>query len=120
MSSSLESPTFRWKHDKWITTPPPKIIEKRTAAQTLDDAHQVAFNRAITNVLATDLAELTFAQLVDGLPLLEVAGDQLKHRHTEGEPVFKHTELCPGAIEKTRALRRAFDPLTMEIRAQVG
>ncbi|KAL1869603.1 hypothetical protein Daus18300_005457 [Diaporthe australafricana] len=116
MASSLESPTFRWKRDPWVTTPRPSTIEKSTVAQALDDAHQAVFKRAMTNVLATDLAELTFAQLVDGLPLWGVAIDQSKHRHTREEPTFSHRELCPGVMEKTRSFRQVLDPLLMELR----
>lgn len=120
MASSLESPTFRWKHDLWVTTPRPDSIDKSTVADVLDDRHQAVFQRAMTNVLATDLAELTFAQLVDGLPLWEVAIDMSRHSHTDEEPVCNHTELCPGAMEKARALRQTFNPLIMEIRSDVS
>lgn len=120
MASSLESPTFRWKHDLWVTTPRPDSIDKSTVADVLDDRHQAVFQRAMTNVLATDLAELTFAQLVDGLPLLEFAIDMSRHSHTREEPVCKHTELCPGAMDQARALRQIFNPLTMEIRSDVS
>lgn len=120
MASSLESPTFRWKRDVWVTTPPPKTIEKSTIAQALDDAHQVAFVRAITNVLATDIAELTLAQLVDGLPLWDVAIDSSCYTYMIDEPVFNHKELCPGVMEKLQALRHLFDPLSMEIRTEVN
>jgi hypothetical protein len=74
----------------------------------------------LTNVLATDLAELTFAQLVDGLPLWKVAIDMSRHSHTNEEPVCKHNELCPGAMDQARALRQTFDPLKMEIRSDVS
>lgn len=73
----------------------------------------------MTNVLATDLAELAFAQLFDGLPLWEVAIDMSRHIHTREEPVCKHRELCPGAMDQARALRQTFDPLIMEIRSDV-
>ncbi|KAL2272443.1 hypothetical protein FJTKL_06564 [Diaporthe vaccinii] len=35
------------------------------------------------------------------------------------EPVFKHRELCPGVLEKTRAFRTAFDPGSLVIRTDV-
>lgn len=120
MASSLESSTFRWKHDLWVTTPRPDSIDNSTVADVLDDRHQAVFQRAMTNVLATDLAELTFAQLVDGLPLWEVAINMSRHSHTNEEPVCKHTELCPGAMDQARALRQTFDPLIMEIRSDVS
>ncbi|KAG8164179.1 hypothetical protein KVR01_006097 [Diaporthe batatas] len=117
MASSLESPTFRWKHDPWTTTPPPASIDKSTVADLLDDTHQAAFQRAMTNVLATDLAELTIAQLVDGLPLWEVADNTSRHKHKIEDAVYKHRELCPGAMDQARALRQKLDLLAMEIRS---
>ncbi|KAJ0117023.1 hypothetical protein J7T55_003439 [Diaporthe amygdali] len=117
MASSLESPTFHWKRDEWVTTPPPKSIEKSVVATSLDGAHQVVFKRAMTNILATELAELTFAQLIDGLPLWDVAMDQSRKTHTKEEPVYNHKQLCDGAMEKMLELREQFDPLAMEVRA---
>ncbi|KUI53160.1 hypothetical protein VP1G_00814 [Cytospora mali] len=109
MASSLESPTFRWKHDEWITTTPPKTVEKGTAGETLDNAHQVAFKRAITNVLATDVAELTFAQLVDGMPLIDIGGSN---------PSSTIESFALEPWKRPRALHKAFDPLAMRIRAE--
>lgn len=120
MASSLVSPTFHWKRDPWVTTPPPKSIEKSVVAQSLDGAHQVVFKRAMANILATELAGLTFAQLIDGLPLWDVAMDQSRKTHTKEEPVYNHKQLCHGAMEKMREMREQFDPLAMEVRADVS
>lgn len=117
MASSLESLTFRWKHDPWISTPRPVSLDKSTVADVLDDRHQAVFQQAMTNVLATDLAKLTFAQLVDGLPLWDIAIDLSSQRHSSEEPVYKHKELCPGAMEKARAFHQKFNPLRLEIRS---
>jgi hypothetical protein len=62
----------------------------------------------MTNVLATDLAELSFAQFVDGLPLFNAAIDMSMYRHTSEEHVFKHRELCSGVMEQARALTLNF------------
>lgn len=120
MASSLESPTFRWKQEPWVTTHSPKLIDKTTVAQALDVPHQISFKQGIANILATELAELTFAQLINGLPLWDVAIDQSKNTHTAEEPVYKHKELCYGAMDKMRLLREKFDILTMEIRTEVN
>ncbi|KAH8768864.1 hypothetical protein F5883DRAFT_417533 [Diaporthe sp. PMI_573] len=117
MASSLESPTFPWKRDPWVTTPRPDNIDKSTAVDTLDERHQAVFKRAITNLLATELAEMTYAQLIDGLPLWEVALDQYRHTHTGEEPVSNHRELCPGVVDQTTAPLQSFDPLVLEIRS---
>lgn len=40
-----------------------------------DGQHLDIFIRAVTNILNTELAELTYAQIIDGLPLEEVVLD---------------------------------------------
>lgn len=117
---SLESLTFQLQHHERITSAPPKPIESSTAIRTLDDAHQAAFERATANVFATDIAELTFFQLVDGLPLWQVACDQSKHWSYRDAETNNHGEQCRGAMEKYQALRDAFDLLGMDIRAEVS
>lgn len=85
----------------------------------LDKAHLAAFERAVTNVLSTDIAQSTFAQLVDGLPLWDVVYILESYGISREEPVYKHRKLCPGALENTRAFRSAFEPRVMEIRTDV-
>lgn len=105
---------------KHATVIPPKELETSTAEQVLDADHLAAYVRAVTNVLYTELAEATFAQLVDGLPLWEVVYALDHYGLEEDEPVFKHRQLCPGILEKTRAFRAAFDPGALDIRADVN
>ncbi|KAL1867514.1 hypothetical protein Daus18300_006358 [Diaporthe australafricana] len=104
---------------KYDNVPPPKKLDTSRAEQVLDDDHLAAYVRAITNVLSTELAESTFAQLVDGLPLWDVVCALHHYGLEEDEPVFKHRELCPGVLEKTRAYRAAFAPETLDIRTNV-
>lgn len=104
---------------KYANVPPPEQLETSRAEQALDEPHLLAFARAVTNVLSTELAESTFAQLVDGLPLWDVVFGLGHYGHDREEPVFKHRELCPGVLEKTRAFRTAFDPGSLVIRTDV-
>ncbi|CAM1503617.1 Fc.00g012080.m01.CDS01 [Cosmosporella sp. VM-42] len=72
--------------------------------------HREVVVQAVSNVLATEAAESTFAQIVDGLPLSHVEKDgydgSLSHQH----PLHtQHTELCPGALETVQQLRQDFD-----------
>ena len=79
-----------------------------------------AFSRAITNTLATDIAEETFAQILDGLPTAHVALDAGSDPLPDQHPLFHaHEELCPGFLEKIRELRRQFDPETLQLEATV-
>lgn len=105
---------------KYANVPPPESLETSTAEQALDKDHLAAYLRAVTNVLSTELAESTFAQLVDGLPLWDVVYALDHYGLEENEPVYKHRTLCPGVLEKTRAFREAFDPARLEIRADVN
>lgn len=72
----------------------------------LDDAYQRAFERAATNILSTPIAEEIFTQIVNGLPLRSVAIGTQNHRVLRGDPIEKHDEMCPGAIEKAREFQK--------------
>lgn len=79
--------------------------------EILDAPHQEAVRLAISNILNTEIAETTYAQIVDGLPLINVVkdvygGDPLRDDH----PIFAHTELSAGVLETTRKFRTGFDP----------
>lgn len=113
-----------WKYPayddpKYDTIPPPGKLETRRPEQALDEDHLTTYIRAIRNVLSTKLAESTFAQTVDGLPLWDVVYSLGYYGLDREEPVFKHRELCPGVVEKTRAFRADFDPKTFDIRAEL-
>ncbi|KAF5630985.1 uncharacterized protein FTJAE_8065 [Fusarium tjaetaba] len=69
----------------------------------LETEHQKAFVQALMRVLETDVAERTFAEIIDGLPTIESYQDF--HWPQEGHPATQHLELCPGMIEKARQLR---------------
>lgn len=68
----------------------------------LDKQHRNVLDRAIQNILSTELALETYAQIADGLPLASVAFDQYMCARSKFHPVAKHTSLCPGAEETAR------------------
>ncbi|KAF4856183.1 hypothetical protein CGCSCA4_v000797 [Colletotrichum siamense] len=81
-----------------------------------DGDHRDAFTRALWNVLATEIAEITFAQIIDGLPLSEVAQDSGNGSLPNGHPIHDlHQQLCPGVIQKTHEFRDKFDPGAIQI-----
>lgn len=104
---------------RYVTVAPPARVEKSRADQILDHRHQESFRRAVLNIISTDISEQTFAQIVDGLPLKDVALDKRYHRHRTNEPVFNHVKLCPGSLEKARAFRENFEPTAFEIPSRV-
>ncbi|KAK3299594.1 uncharacterized protein B0H64DRAFT_455679 [Chaetomium fimeti] len=63
----------------------------------LDKQHRDVLDRAVRNVLGTDLALETCAQIADGLPLARVACDRYRPTRYEDHPIADHTSLCPGA-----------------------
>ncbi|KAJ4307149.1 hypothetical protein N0V88_000528 [Collariella sp. IMI 366227] len=64
----------------------------------LDDAHAAVFKQALARILSTEVAEYTYAEILDGLPT-ETSFLEF-HFYQEGHPVFtqNHTSLCPGVL----------------------
>jgi hypothetical protein len=88
--------------------------------------HYRTFSRAVANLLSTDLALSTFAQIVDGLPTTDVAWDRrLPGISDDHHPIEGHPSLCPGVMERTREIRDQvnlsillFDPLVLFLPAR--
>ncbi len=77
---------------------------------TLPTAHREILIRAIANVLATPIAKQTYAQIVDGLPLADVAWDRYGGCLCYDHPLLReHKQLCPGVAEETERLCSALD-----------
>ncbi len=72
--------------------------------------HSTILGRAIFNVLSTDLAAFTYAQIIDGLPTADVAWDRRFPDLPGVHPIGRHEELRPGVMERAREFRRRFDP----------
>lgn len=85
----------------------------------LDDAHRQVLVRAINNVLATDEAILTYAQIIDGLPIADVAFDRRISGIYGDHPLDLHEELCPGALEKAREICPQWDPAMLTFSPRV-
>lgn len=83
--------------------------EQLASLSLLDAEHMAAFRRALDNALLTEVAENTYAEIIDGLPTRESWRDFNPWR--PGHPVeeLKHDKLCAGSHEKARELRSDFD-----------
>lgn len=68
----------------------------RVSIDKLDDAHREVLVRAINNVLATDEAVLTYAQIIDGLPIADVAFDRRVSGHLQRPPDRPPRGALPG------------------------
>lgn len=82
----------------------------KVSVELLAPEHYRILDRALRNVLSTDLDELTMAQLVDGLPLASSGCRARGSLIIRGHPLLQHGSLCDGALEQTKAFREAFDP----------
>ncbi|CRK14895.1 hypothetical protein BN1708_011300 [Verticillium longisporum] len=74
----------------------------------LDGEHRHALSQALGNVLATDAALVTFAQIIDGLPICDIAWDTRGPKLTPQHPINSHVELCPGARDMAEEFRDDF------------
>lgn len=104
----------------YATVSPPEAIQKSRVDQVLDHDHQRALERAVMNIISAPIAEETFAQIVDGLPLRDVACRNRHNRILWGDPVETHPELCPGALEKAKDFIASFHVVDFEIQSAVS
>lgn len=111
-----------------------RIVKQQKIAAQLDYAeqiplygnasreHEALFLRALNNVLATEFTILTFAQIIDGLPIANVAYDRVDECFwpEDGHPLEEHEELCPGAMDKARELRKTWVPSSLVFNPKVS
>ncbi|EXK98260.1 hypothetical protein FOQG_01230 [Fusarium oxysporum f. sp. raphani 54005] len=83
---------------------------RQLAIHNLDQAHQDTVTSAIARILDTDIAEITYAQIIDGLPLGEVAFESRGGMPHRDHPINHcHDKLCDGILDSTRGFRSTFD-----------
>ncbi|KAF5651749.1 hypothetical protein F25303_3953 [Fusarium sp. NRRL 25303] len=84
---------------------------RQIAIHTLDQPHQDTVKSAIARVLDTDIAEITYAQIIDGLPLGEVAFESRGGMPHSDHPINHcHDKLCDGTLNRTLEFHKTFDP----------
>lgn len=82
----------------------------RISLENIESNRYNIFRSAFNRILNSETARQTYAQIIDGLPIADVAWD----RRSPGifgyeHPIEEHNELCPGAAEKTSAFIQEFD-----------
>lgn len=93
----------------------------RNWADSVDGEHRDALFRAINNTLSTDAALTTYAQIIDGLPLGQIAREMMRGRLHGQHPIYDHEKLCPGVSDKFREVRATFDVFaTLQFEPEVG
>lgn len=82
----------------------------RITLENLETDYLNVFHRALLRVLDSEIAIETFAQIVDGLPIADVAWDK-RHPGIFGDdhPIEAHASLCPGVRDKTSAYLERYD-----------
>lgn len=93
--------------------------DHRIHLDTLDTEHRETLGAALRSLLSTELAILTYAQIVDGLPLEEVVHDQRSAGIFGDHPIDAHEELCPGALEKAHELCQSWNLDMLKFSPQV-
>ncbi|KAI1759777.1 hypothetical protein GGR53DRAFT_470995 [Hypoxylon sp. FL1150] len=93
---------------------------KKLTVEDLDARHRELFVRALRRVLATDLAKLTYAQIIDGLPLSDTVDDTVSGGLSNKHPLYDvHDELCDGVMERTEQMSASFDPNVLKFDSQL-
>jgi hypothetical protein len=94
--------------------------ESPLSVNILDGDHHTILTGAINRILLTDIAEMTYAQILDGLPLASVADDSAQGTPPKNHPIrAHHKELCAGVLEKIREFRKGFNPDILEFDSTV-
>ncbi|KAI0485626.1 hypothetical protein F4859DRAFT_511820 [Xylaria cf. heliscus] len=93
-----------------MVTKDPGARALKLSVDSLHNKHHDLFNRALQNILSRNAAELTYAQIVDGLPISSVEEDSMHGSVDYGHPIHtKHTTLCPGVLERLREIRNTHE-----------
>ncbi|KAF5622168.1 uncharacterized protein FTJAE_11029 [Fusarium tjaetaba] len=74
----------------------------------IEGHHYHSLAVALRNVLNTDIALVTFAQIIDGLPTADVVWDRYSATYEPSHPIVNHKTLCEGALERAKAFRSKF------------
>ena len=93
---------------------------QKASLDLLDDERNRTARQAIANVLNTELAEFTYAQILDGLPTQQSLLDSCNWMYDHPVITLKHVDLCDGFLEKARKFRSQFDPSTLEFDKNVS
>lgn len=92
----------------------------RISIENLTPEHHSILVHAIRNVLSTELAVFTYAQIMDGLPTGDVAWDKRSPGIEGDHPIDEeHETLCPGVLEKARDFQDNWSPADLKFKPEV-
>lgn len=75
-----------------------------------EQPHREILATAIYNTISCELSIFTFAQIIDGLSIADVAWDQRLPGIFGDHPIEEHEDLCPGAIDRAREYLQDWEP----------
>lgn len=90
----------------------------KISPEHLDAEHLQPLRQALSNILSTPVAESTYAQILDGMPLSDVY--EYNHWYLKNFPVETHHVLCAGSLEKAIAFRSSFDFTLLQFEAKAS
>lgn len=78
---------------------------------TLSTGHRAILVRAVENICNTDAARMTYAQILDGVPIVPLLdGGNPGYTLPMSHPSRKeHQQLCPGVLERLDKFRADFN-----------
>jgi hypothetical protein len=88
----------------------------KVSVSNLQGDHLFAFNRTLSSVLSTALAERTFAQIIDGLP----TRDDVGYFPTYSKEIGDNTASSLEAMEAVRRLREHFNTFSTLVDVKVS
>lgn len=88
----------------------------KVSVNELQAEHLFAFNRTLSSILSTALAERTFAQIIDGLPMRDDVG----YFPTYSKEIGDNTASSPEAMEASRGLREHFNTYIILVDVKVS
>lgn len=92
---------------------PPEELTDMARIDILDKDHHEPFQVGLRRILQTEVAEFTYAQIIDGLPTRDSYEDQ--HWPQDGHPALEHEDLCLGALERAGQFKSEFDMNTLNV-----
>jgi hypothetical protein len=94
--------------------------DSRVPFETITSHHREILDRAIRNVLSTELAQFTYAQIIDGLPIADIAWDRRLPGIMGDHIIDDHETLCPGALEKAQEYYKEWDSSSLKFDPEVS
>lgn len=107
-----------------MSSPSSPASQGSAILDVLGNEHRNMLESAVRNVLSTEVAELVYAQILDGLPTEKSLRDGSDYVKDHPVHNLHHAEICPGYIDKAREFMNQFDlsqlQLDFKVRFDLG